>query len=124
MLINNQLLTDLNACESQRKLFNERFPKGVRLTRRTNVANLLPKLAGLDLEWAATHLLTTDQLAEYERVRGPALAEYERVSGAAWAEYERVRGAAWAEYERVRGPALAEYERVRGAALINILINK
>ena len=110
-IITKQDLINANACTEQVELFEEIFGDSVIVTvsRVKKVANLF------DWDWAMC-LLDAQGLAEYKRVRAPALAEYRRVIDAARAELDRVEAAAWAEYRRVIAPARAELDRVEAAA--------
>ena len=66
---------------------------------------------------------TPVQLAEYERIKTPALAEYERITAPALAEYKRITAQAWAEYKRITAPAWAEYHRIAAQAIREIIGN-
>ena len=70
------------ACAAQRSIVRREWPQGVPLTPLT--AARCVEL-GLDLGWIAGHLLDDLALAEFERVRAPALADYERATAKALA---------------------------------------
>ena len=96
-------------CESQLSAVTAEWPDGIPLTKAA--ARRCAEL-GLDLDWAAQHLLTA-----------PARAEYQRLKTTAWAEYEWLRVTAWAEYERLRATAWAEYQRAKATELLRLLKN-
>ena len=78
-------LESLDACLTQRDLFRSKFGDFVKVNE-----SLCESVASdFGWDWAASRLLSSS-----------ALAEYERVCASAWAEYRRVRDSAWAEYER------------------------
>ena len=87
------------ACEEQVALFKETFGQSVEVTEET--CDKAVK-AGIDFNWASANLLSRTQLAEYQRIEGPA-----------WAEYQRIRGPALAEYERIRGPAFYQASMIK-----------
>ena len=99
-------LLDAEACAPQVVLFRSLFGDAVDVTAEECVA-VSDKF---HWDFAANQFLTYAELAEYDRVRAPALAEYESFSAAAWAEYQCVRAAARDEPERVTA-ALNEYWR-------------
>lgn len=130
-MITSAYLVSLGACSDHVARFAAAFPDGLDLAACDVDATAAAVVAaGLDVGWAAEHILTPAGRAEYGWVRdtnlaayvraiAPALAEYERVcSNTARAEFERVTALAEAEYERVRDTALAEYQRHRATALI------
>lgn len=96
------------ACKAQREIVCREWPDGIPVTEDSALRAVARRL---DIDWAASELLTASALAEYERAMAPALAEYERV-------------AAPAEYERVAAPALAEYDRVRALCLLRLLVTE
>jgi len=111
MIITIDYLAARRACQGHLDIFAQLYPAGMDID--TVTAEELVS-SGLDLEWAAAHILSGHAWSEYQRVRGPALAEYDRVHGLAWSEYQREQGPAWAECERVQAEALLSAVRAHG----------
>jgi len=126
MLIDNKLLERYGACLPQRVLFNERFPKGLRITRRTNIDRLAPKLANLNLVWAAEYLLTVNQRDEFYLARRTAREAYNNAIYAARGEYGRAQENldARPKYVAARNAAARKYDRVVVETLVRLLTNK
>ena len=82
MKITLKQLADAKACREQRELFARTFGKSVEVTRELCVS-VADKF---DFEWAATHLLSAQALAEYKRDKAAAWAEYERAKVQAFAD--------------------------------------
>ncbi len=111
-------LRRLGACTDQVALVGEHWPNGVPLT----VPSMRKAFRlGLDVEWFAQEVLSTEEYDEYERQRAPLRAEYERQQAPLWAEYQRQRAPLWAEYERQQAPLWAEYERQQAPLLVSVL---
>ncbi len=86
MKIHLQTLIDKRACASQTDLFRAMFGDSVNVTQKLCVS-VADKF---DFGWAAEHLLTRQQRADYDRITAPARADYKRIITAAWADYERI----------------------------------
>ena len=101
MKITVAMLRAVAACPEQIAIFAAEWPKGGEVT----LVNCRRAVAlGLDLDFAAWHLLG----AEAQRVYDAARAEAQRVYEAARAEAQRVYYAAMAEPRRVYEAATAE----------------
>ena len=68
MKITKELFQSKGACSSAVEKFASLFPRGVTLTEALCVKHV----RDFDFTWAAQHLLSPTQRAEYERVRGLA----------------------------------------------------
>lgn len=71
--ITARLLKSLGACKPAVDDFRKRFPRGI-----VPSLELADKHADLNIVWAAEHLLTAENYAEYVRVEAAARAEYMR----------------------------------------------
>lgn len=71
-----QLSQLVGACKDQFDIVRAEWPNGIPLTEEALRRAIQLRL---DVDWAASRLLSTPALAEYERVRHSAWAEYERV---------------------------------------------
>lgn len=69
--ITSSLLHSFGACANQVEIFDARFPHGLDLNRPDS--ELIPLLDGLDLDWAASHLLTAPAWAAYRAAIARAL---------------------------------------------------
>ncbi len=105
MKIHLQTLIDNGACASQTDLFRKMFGDSVNVTQKLCVS-VADKF---DFGWAADHLLTSPERAEYERITAPA-----------WADYQRARAAAQADFERIRAAALADYVLTQARAFVKV----
>src|SRR5487761_2419652 len=94
MRITSEMLTEADACDNQAAIFAAEWPDGCEVT--PEVAQRAVAL-GLDLNWAAEHLLPKTALAAYEAARATA-----------WATYQAARAPALAAYEAVAAPAFVE----------------
>src|SRR5487761_2641494 len=104
MRITSEMLTEADACDNQAAIFAAEWPDGCEVT--PEVAQRAVAL-GLDLNWAAEHLLPKTALAAYEAARATA-----------WAAYEAARRAtAWATYQAARAPAGAAFDAAEATAL-------
>lgn len=95
------------ACSEQVALFAETFGESVDITPES-IARAAE--AGLDLEWAAEHLLTAT-----------AWAAYDQATATAWAAYEQAKATAVAAYQQAKAPAWAAYQQAKATAVIQIL---
>lgn len=86
------ILKKAGACEDQRKLFKAKFGNSVIVT-----VELAESVAfEFSWDWAASRLLSSAALAEYNRIVVEAWVEYDRAAPAAWTQYKRVMAATWA----------------------------
>ncbi len=115
MKIHLQTLIDKGACRDQVDLFRAMFGKAVNVTEELCVS-VADKF---NLDWAATHLLTSQALAEYNRIKAAAWDDYRRTLAAASADYMR-KVSALADYERIAASAWADYERAQARAFANV----
>ena len=76
-----QMLKEHKACEDQVKTFGQLFPHGAAVTLR-NVLRAVA--AGLDIDWAAQHLLSPTAWETYEAARAPAWKTYEAARASAF----------------------------------------
>src|SRR5487761_2795266 len=108
MRITSEMLTEADACDNQAAIFAAEWPDGCEVT--PEVAQRAVAL-GLDLNWAAEHLLPKTALAAYEAARATAWATYLAAPAPALAAYDAARRAtAWAAYQAARAPAGAAFE--------------
>jgi Rps23 Pro-64 3,4-dihydroxylase Tpa1-like proline 4-hydroxylase len=119
-------LVRLEACSSQRELFEKHFGKSVRVT-----SGLCVRVANkFDWDWAAQHLISSQALVEYNRARDQARDEYNRARDQARDEYNRARDQAKDEftktideftktideYRKASNQAMDEYTKACGQA--------
>ena len=71
--ITSRMLRKARACEEQYELFHATFGDSVEVTESNC---LRAAKVGLDIEWAAEHLLSDPAREEYGRAVGPARKEY------------------------------------------------
>ena len=96
------MLERAGACTDQVETFRRLWPEGGRVTlsrcRRAVEA-------GLDVDWAATHLLSALALKACEDAKAPAWKAYEDAKAPAWKAYEDARAIAWKAYQDARAIA-------------------
>ena len=118
MLIALSDLARLDACTKQVNLFCERFPDGCDTATCT-----VEQVVGFDLDWAARHLLSATQRADYAAQRAPLDADYRARLASLDADYEARRASLDADYWARRAPLDADYEAQRAAAFLEV-VNK
>src|SRR5487761_2629538 len=118
MRITSEMLTEADACDNQAAIFAAEWPDGCEVT--PEVAQRAVAL-GLDLNWAAEHLLPKTALAAYEAARATAWATYQAATAPALAAYEAARRAtAWAASEAGWAPVRAAYKAARAPAFVEV----
>jgi hypothetical protein len=103
MIVTAKTLRLDGACEQQVEMFIEIF--GPRARVRVTKTLCVQHADRFDWEWAALHLLSQRESAEYSRVLAPARAEYNRAMEAAQEECNRAMWAAQGEYKRAMAAA-------------------
>ena len=99
-MITRKLLEAKGACREQVEVFAKAWPDGGPVTPE----NCLEAVRlGLDLGWAAQHLLKAAALRAYDE--GPAWRAYEEARAAALRAYKEARAAALRAYDEAEAPA-------------------
>ncbi len=118
--ITYSLLESIKTCNPQLGLIEKHFGKTNSIPLTTEIAI---KFGGIfDINWAADHLLTPEDLEEFRKVRTTARKEYEKIKISAWAEFEKgdAPETDWIEYEKVSWTAWDEYAKARALAFVEI----
>src|SRR5487761_1927091 len=114
MRITNEMLVKANACSYHADIFTTNWPDGCEV----NVENAQRAVAlGLDLDWAAAHLLPKTARAAFEARMAPARATYDAARAAARSAYEAATATTWAAYNAAIAPARADFDAAEAAAL-------
>jgi hypothetical protein len=116
-ILHVQTLIDKGACLSQVKLVRKTFGESVRVT----VALCARMATQFQWEWAATHLLSADMLADYKAAIAKPSADYEAARAKPWADcaaaiakssaaYEAARAKPWADCAAAIAQSWADYK--------------
>src|SRR5487761_2539672 len=109
MRITSEMLTEADACDNQAAIFAAEWPDGCEVT--PEVAQRAVAL-GLDLNWAAEHLLPKTALAAYEAARAPAWAAYEAVAAPAFVEACGIADEERSQNETIGFPLVSKNDQI------------
>jgi len=97
--ITTKMLKDAGACADQTAIFKKAWPKGcvVTLAACRRAVRL-----GLDLGWAAKHLLPAPAWKAYDEATAPAWKAYDEATAPAWKAYDEAMAISFYEASRLR----------------------
>jgi hypothetical protein len=111
-MITYDTLRTAGACQEQRELFRQLFPKGTEVTEELCVRHA----QDFDWEWAAENLLDDATRKVYNDAEAPAWKAYEDAVGAALKAYDDTAASAWKVYDDTRASALRAYTNTAASA--------
>ena len=115
MRVTKELLESHSACAEHVIVFAREWPDGCEVSTET-VARAIA--LGMDIGWAAAHLLPSPAWRAYDEARATALRAYEEATAPALRAYEEARATALRAYEEATAPALRAYEEARATAFV------
>jgi len=94
-------------------LFADEWPSGMSVT----LGNCKRAVElGLDVNWAAEHLLSSPAWKAYDEARAPALKSYNEATAPARKSYNEARATARKAYDEATAPAWKAYKEARATA--------